>query len=215
MSRSTVRTSQGELVSHAKMDRLAGRLAVLGATFGLLAGVVDVAVGSSIRSWIGNKLDPTPLGVVTVILSAVALAGAVAWERPGGRVGDRRLATALGFLIPAGICFTTVGRLWYVPGALLLVAGILVVGASTRDELSHAVNRHHWLNFLTALLGGYYLFLAGDALPKAVGVLGILGALAIWTALSDSRRSHRLRLTLLVVGVLPFAIATWWSVVTP
>lgn len=215
MSPSSVVASPARLQRHAKMDRLAGRLAALGAVLGVLAGVVDVAVGSSIRGWIGNKLDPTPLGLVTIILSAVALAGAVAWERPGGRVGDRRLATALAFLIPAIICFTTIGRLWYLPGALLIGAGALVVGATARGELSHAVSRHHWLSGLTALLGGYYLFLGGDALPKAAGVLGILGALAIWTALLDTRRSHRTRLILLVVGALPFAIATWWSVVAP
>jgi hypothetical protein len=215
VSPSSVLASPARLERHARLDRVAGRLAVLGAALGVLAGVVDVAVGSSIRGWIGNKLDPTPLGLVTIILSAVALAAAVAWERPDGRVGDRRLATVLAFLIPAGVCFTTIGRLWYLPGVLLIAAGVLVVGASARGELSHAVSRHHWLNALTALLGGYYLFLGGDALPNAVGILGILGALAIWTALLDTRPSHRLRLTLLAVGTLPVPVATWWSVVTP
>jgi hypothetical protein len=215
MSPSSVVASPARLERDAKMDRLAGRLAALGAALGVLAGVVDVAVGSSIRGWIGHKLDPTPLGLVTIILSAVALTGAVSWERPGGRIGDRRLATILAFLIPAGVCFTTIGRLWYLPGVLLIGAGVLIVRASARGELSHAVSRHHWLTGLTALLGGYFLFLGGDALPKAVGVLGILGALAIWTGLFDTRRARRLRLILSAVGALPFAVATWWSVVTP
>jgi drug/metabolite transporter (DMT)-like permease len=215
MSASATLSKTVRLERRAKTDRLAGRLAGLGATLGVLAGVVDVAVGSSIRGWIGNKLNPTPLGLITVLLSAVALAGAVQWERPDGRDGDRRLATVLAFLIPAGICFTTIGRLWYLPGMLLLGAAVLVAGASTRDELTHAVTPHHWLTGLTALLGGYYLFLGGDALPKPAGVLGILGAIAIWAALVTTRRSHRLKLTLLIAGALPFAIATWWSVVTP
>jgi hypothetical protein len=200
---------------HAKMDRLAGRIATLGAALGVIAGAIDLAIGSSIRGWSGNKLDPTPLGLLTIILSAIALAAAVSWQRPGGQVGDRRLATVLAFLIPAGLCFTTVGQLWHLPGVLLIAASILVVGASTRTELSHAVSVHHWVGGLTALLGGYYLVLGGDALPKAVGVLGILGAIAIWTALLDTRRSHRVRLILLAVGALPFAVATWWSVITP
>lgn len=215
MSPSAIITTPARPVRHAKMDKIAGRLAVLGATLGVLAGVVDVAVGGSIRDWIGNKLNPTPLGVVTVILSAVALAGAVQWERPGGRAGDRRLATVLAFLIPAVICFTTIGRLWYLPGVLLLGAAVLIVSASTHEELAHAANRHHWLNGLTTLLGAYYIFLGGDALPKAAGVLGILGGLAIWGALLATRDSHRVALTLLAAGALPFAIATWWSVVTP
>ncbi|MDQ6730094.1 MAG: hypothetical protein M3022_07310 [Actinomycetota bacterium] len=97
----------------------------------------------------------------------------------------------------------------------MLGAAALVIGASTRGELSHAVNQHHWLTGLTAALGAYYLFLGGDALRKAAGVLGILGALAIWTALLATHRSHRLKLLLLLVGALPFAAATWWSIVTP
>lgn len=197
------------------MDELAGRLAALGAGLGVLAGVVDVAIGPSIRGWIGNKLNPTPLGVLTVILSSIALAAALRWTRPGGRDGGRRLGTILAFLLPAGLCFTTIGRLWYVPGALLLGAAALVTGASTRSELAHAVNQHHWPTSLTAVLGAYYLFLGGDALPRAVGILGILGALAIWAALLAGHRSHRLKLVLLLVGALPFAVATWWSIVTP
>lgn len=197
------------------MDRVAARLATLGAGLGVIAGVLDVAVGASIRGWIGNKLDPTPLGFLTVILSAIALAGAITWQRPAGRDGGRRLGTILAFLLPAGICFTTIGRLWYLPGVLLLGAAVLVGAAGTRAELAHAVTRHHWLTGLAALLGAYYLFLGGDALPKPVGILGILGAPAIWGALLAIRCSHRLRLVLLIVGALPFAVATWWSAVTP
>jgi hypothetical protein len=33
----------------------------------------------------------------------------------------------------------------------------------------------------------------------------------LWLA----RRNHRLALDFLAIGALPFAIATWWSVVTP
>jgi hypothetical protein len=215
MSPSAPVSTPARIERHPRMDRLAGRLAALGAGLGIIAGMADVAVGSSIRGWIGNKLNPTPLGLLTVLLSAIALTGVVQWERRGGRDGDRRLATVLVFVIPAAICFTTIGRLWYLPGALLLGAAVLVVCASTRDVLSHAVSRHHWLTGLTAVLGGYYLFLGGDALPKAAGVLGILGALAIWGALIATPRAHLFRLILLIAGALPFAIATWWSVATP
>jgi hypothetical protein len=197
------------------MDRAAGRLAVAGATLGVVAGLVDVAVGASIRAWVGNKLDTTTLGVATVILSAISLAAAVEWYRPGGRAGGRRLATVLAFLVPAGVCFTTIGRLWYLPGVLLLAASVLVLLASSREELVRTVDEHHWLNGLVALLGGYYVFLGADALPQGAGVLGILGGLAIWTALVTTRRWHRAGLGLLWAGALPFAILTWWSVITP
>ena len=200
---------------HATMDRTAGGLALVGATLGIVAGLVDVAVGASIRDWVGNKLDTTTLGVATLILSGVSLAAAVEWHRPGGRAGGRRFATALAFLLPAGVCFTTIGRLWYLPGLLLLAAGVLVLVASSRDELVGAVDQRRWLSGLVAVLGGYYVFLGADALPKAIGMLGILGGLAIWAALLATRRSHRAALGLLAAGTLPFAIVTWWSVVTP
>jgi hypothetical protein len=215
MSGSETNTARSESNRHATMDRAAGHLAVAGATLGVIAGLVDVAIGASIRAWVGNKLDTTTLGVATVILSGVSLAAGVEWHRPGGRAAGRRLATVLGLLVPAGVCFTTSGRLWFVPGVLLLSASVLVLLASSREELVRAVDEHRWLNGLVALLGGYYVFLGADALPQGAGVLGILGGLAIWTALLATRRSHRAGLGLLWAGALPFAILTWWSVITP
>ncbi|MDQ1459833.1 MAG: hypothetical protein QOI08_1317, partial [Actinomycetota bacterium] len=45
MSRSNTTTARSEINRHATMDRSAGRLAVAGATLGVVAGLVDVAVG--------------------------------------------------------------------------------------------------------------------------------------------------------------------------
>ena len=196
------------------VDRVAGRLAATGAALGVLAGLIDVAAGSSIRGWVGNKLDTTPLGLGTIALSGVALAAAIAWQRPGGRGGGRRLVTVLTLALPAGICFTTIGRLWYLPGILLLAAAILVLATSTTQELARAVNERRWLRGLIVILGSYYVFLGADSHGLAAA-LGILGGLAIWAALAVAGSSHRLALSLLVLGVLPFAVATWWSVVTP
>jgi len=42
-----------------------------------------------------------------------------------------------------------------------------------------------------------------------------LEGLAICAVLIIARRNHRLALDLLAIGALAFAIATWWSVVTP
>ena len=49
----------------------------------------------------------------------------------------------------------------------------------------------------------------------AACVVGILGGLAICAVLTIARGNHRLALDFLAIGALPFAIATWWSVVTP
>lgn len=197
-----------------RLDAVAGTPATLGAILGILAGIIDTTTGSSIRDWTGDKLDTTRLGLATVILSSIALVAALAWRNPGGRAGGRRLATLLALLLPASICFTTIGRLWYLPGALLLAAVALIGAASTRAELARAIDEQRWLAGLTVTLGACYVFLGADALGVP-GVLGILGGLAIWAALLVGPRRHRLALALLALGALPFAITTWWSVVTP
>jgi hypothetical protein len=44
-------------------------------------------------------------------------------------------------LASAGVCFTTVGRLWYVPGPLLIAAAVLAfTSAPTADQRSSAVD---------------------------------------------------------------------------
>ena len=58
------------------------------------------------------------------------------------------------------------------------------------------------------------IFLGVGAFSAAC-VLGILGGLAICAVLTIARRNHRFALDFLAIGALPFAIATWWSVVTP
>ena len=62
------------------VDLTAGRLAIAGSVLGVVVGVVDAAVGSSIRDWVGNKLDTTTLGLATVALSAIGVAAAIAWQ---------------------------------------------------------------------------------------------------------------------------------------
>lgn len=200
----------GRPQARASQDRLAGRLAVAGASLGLLAGLVELTIGPSIRDWVGDKQDTTRLGLTTMILSAAALAAATALRRHS----ERRVAIALGLLVPGLICFTTVGRLWYLPGALLLLAAALVLAGTPRDELASAIDERHWRNALLALCGAYYILLGATALG-VVGAVGILGGLLVWTAIGVAPHSHRAARILLVVGALPFALLTWWSAVTP
>jgi hypothetical protein len=46
------------------------------------------------------------------------------------------------------------------------------------------------------------------------GLLGIVGGALIWAAARFAPRSPRVAYLLLLAGALPFAAATWWSVVT-
>jgi hypothetical protein len=73
----------------------------------------------------------------------------------------------------------------------------------------------HWTALLTALLGLFYVFLGATALGLA-GVLGIVGGLLVLTLVVSTGNLRRSAvLVLLLVAALPFAVLTWWSVVTP
>jgi hypothetical protein len=108
------------------VDDFGYRIGVAGAALGVVAGVVQWAAGDEIPEWTGNKLHPVQLGIITIVLSLMAL-GAITFlaRRPGAAKRERILATVLIGLI-AGICFTTVGRLWFVPGPLLLVSAVML-----------------------------------------------------------------------------------------
>jgi hypothetical protein len=108
----------------------AHRLGLLGAALGVIAGLIQWAFGSQIPAWTGEKLHPEQLGLITIALSALALASIhLAIRGPHRATRQRALLAGVGVLAPAAICFTTVGRLWYVPGLLLLVAGAFILVA--------------------------------------------------------------------------------------
>jgi hypothetical protein len=100
------------------------RLGVAGACLGIVAGAVQWAFGDEIPELTGDKLHPVQLGLITIALSLLAL-GCVRYlaDRAAPSTLQRALAT-LGIIACAGICFTTVGALWYVPGPLLLMAAV-------------------------------------------------------------------------------------------
>ena len=105
-----------------------------GAALGALAGAVQWAFGSEIPEWTGNKLHPVQLGIITIALCCLAFASLrFAWRHPRAPGWQQALAW-LGILAPAGICFTTVGRLWYVPGPLLIIGAILVLRPGPGEE---------------------------------------------------------------------------------
>lgn len=102
-------------------------LGVAGAALGVVAGIVQWAFGDEIPDWTGNKLHPVQLGIITILLSLLAL-GCVGFlaRNSEARAWQRALA-GLGILAAAGICFTTVGALWYLPGPLLIVSAALLL----------------------------------------------------------------------------------------
>jgi hypothetical protein len=198
------------------LHQLAAAGATLGAALGLLAGIVELTVGPQIRPWVGDKLDTTRLGLATITLSLIALAAAITCLRRHPAGTGRNLVVFVGLLAPGLIGFTTVGRLWYAPGALLVLASAVIFNelrTEARDVGSTL--SAHWLAGLTAVLAAFFILLGTTALGLA-GALGILGGVAILaTLVASGRLSHRIRLLVLCSAAVPFAALTWWSVVTP
>lgn len=194
---------------------VARRASLAGALLGVVAGLVELTTGPSIRSWVGDKQDTTRLGITTTLLALIALTAALYLRRALTSPGQR-LAIAAGLLVPGLIGFTTVGRLWLVPGPLLVTAGVLVA-SSLRTEITEVrhVLAENWGLILTGVLAVEYIALGATALGRA-GALGILGGAAILVLLaSPSRIGARGALLCLIAATLPFAALTWWSIATP
>lgn len=109
----------------ARAPRSAVAVAAVGVFLGVCAGLVQLLAGSSIPEWTGNKMDPAGLGLTTIVLSLVA--GAALWQLRRPLPAWARVTWVLVSVACAAICFSTVGRLWYVPGTLLLLATLLAV----------------------------------------------------------------------------------------
>jgi hypothetical protein len=195
------------------LERPLMSVALTGAALGTVAGLVELVAGPSIREWVGNKQDTTRLGLATLLLAVIALAAASALAR---RPTARRLLLALGLLLPGLIGFTTTGRLWYLPGTLLVSAGSVVSAGlwGERREIASVADRN-WTALLAAVLALSYVFLGATSLGVA-GAAGIAGGLvALGLVLARGRVPRSLAISALLVAVLPFAAATWWSVATP
>ncbi len=204
-------TSAAVAADRERSDRLAGRLGLAGASLGIIAGFLELDIGPDIRDWVGGKLDTTRLGWATIILSMVALAAVRALR---GRTGRDRVGIAIGLLVPALVCFTTVGRLWYPPGVLLLAAGAIVLAGTRRDEIAAAYTADHWRAALLIICGACFVLLGASA-PGLTAPLGILSGALVLSVPRLASRSPRAAWAALLAGTLPFAAATWWSAVTP
>lgn len=197
---------------YLRRQRLAGLFGLSGASLGLLAGVVQASVGSRIPQWSGDKASPLALGLLTVLLSSIGLLAGTALRSGTVRGPGLRLAAAAGLLVPGALCFSTVGALWYVPGALLICAAAVAVSAGDPAD-TRRVLAADWPRVLLSALGTFELMLAAGAGPWPTIVVGLLGGLALATA--PWVPDVRLGLALLIGGTLPFAAISWWTLVGP
>jgi hypothetical protein len=96
--------------------------------------MTQLVAGSAIPQWSGNKLDTTGLGITTILLSLVA--GVGLWQLRRELPRGQRRAVLLLVLACAAVCFTTVGRLWWIPGPLLIAAALVAFAAGPRQDLA-------------------------------------------------------------------------------
>jgi|WetSurMetagenome_2_1015567.scaffolds.fasta_scaffold07154_9 hypothetical protein len=154
-------------------------LAVAGTVLGVAAGVAQLLAGDLIPAWSGNKADTAGLGLATIVLSAVA--GVCLWQsrRPLPRWG--RLVAGGAGVAAVVVCFTTVGRLWYVPGPVLLVALLLAQVPELEQQTSAPASdagqaaRGGAASSRRAL--GWALFVVGAVVGLVVGIVPLVTVL--------------------------------------
>ena len=109
----------------------------------------------------------------------------------------------------AAVGFTTVGRLWLIPGPLLLTGAVSAMDSWWEVVRSAST---HWTRLVLAALGVFQLLMAATAAPTQRAV-GAAGGLALITAAVTDGRHRRVILALVVVGTVPFALVAWSAIV--
>ena len=196
----------------AQLLTVAGRLAAVGGRVGIAAGVAQATIGSRIPDWSGNKARPLALGLLTVALSASTLVAARTL-RAAALPDEVLSAITLWLAVVAGVCSTTVGRLWAIPGLLMLAAaGVTLVACGWQHFRS--VVATNWLRGLLGVLGGFELLMAVSAASAVTVAAGIVAGGALVTAAVMTGPGRQAMVGLLVAATLPFAVLTWSTIVT-
>jgi hypothetical protein len=187
--------------------RVAAGLGITGSVIGVIAGTVQALVGAQIPAWTGAKQEPVSLGLLTIALSLVAGYAAHRQAQPNTTVTSR-VAYAAALLIPGLLCFTTVGRLWFLPGPLLLAAALFSL-----DSIRHTwtLISRNWLRCMFVLLGAAELLMAAGTAPDLLAV-GAVGGIALIAA-ATAARSRTSLVTLMVLGTVPFTALAWTAVI--
>lgn len=147
-------------------------MAFAGGGLGVLAGIIQTLVGPRIPNWNGAKTDSVGLGLLTVALSLVALGSATVLRTLHPTAAGQSAACLAGLAIPAAVCFSTVGRLWWFPGSFLLLATAVIATASDAPGMV-AVVRADWVRILVSVLGAYLLLIAVSTAPALLLLLGV------------------------------------------
>lgn len=188
--------------------RTGSALTAAGAALGVVAGVAQAVLGSQIPDWTGAKAEPVALGILTIVLSCLAATAALVVLRRPDRP-SLQVAMLATVVVVALVCFTTVGRLWLLPGPLLLVGAAMQMPDAPEVW---TVLRREWIPVLVVALGACELVMAAGANPVPMVVGGVGGA-ALVASVGPSRSRPRACAALLVLGTVPFAVVAWSALV--
>ena len=193
---------------------IAGRLGAIGTMVGIAAGITQATIGNRIPNWSGNKAHPVALGLLTVALTVSALVAARTLRSAPTPGNETLAAITLWFAVVAFVCSTTVGRLWAIPGVLVLAAaGVTLLSFGWHHFLS--VVAKNWLRGLLGILGALELLMAVSAASTIAVAAGLVAGGALIAAAVLTKPGRTTTVNLLVAASSPFAILTWWTIVTP
>ncbi len=200
--------------SRLQLLTVSGRLGAIGASFGIAAGIAQASIGSHIPSWTGNKAHPAALGLLTISLSVSVFVAARTLHAAPPPSNETLTATTVWFAVVAFVCSTTVGKLWAIPGVLVLAAAGVTLMACGWHHFRTAV-ANNWLRGLLFTLGAFDLLMAVSAAPSITVAAGLVAGGVVIAAAVLVQPGRKTTVSLLVVASLPFAILTWWTIVTP
>jgi len=200
--------------SSSQLLSVSARLAAIGGSLGVVAGVAQATIGNRIPDWTGNKDSHVALGLLTIALGASVLVAARALRTAPVPRPETLTATTLWFAIVAVVCSTTVGRLWIIPGALLLAAAGVTLAACGWPSFRRVVATN-WLSGLLGLLGALEMLMAVSAASAITVAAGLVAGGMLIAAAILSRSGRRTMVIVLVAATVPFVAATWWTIITP
>ena len=195
-------------MSRPTRRRLAAWLGVAGGGVGILAGVRRPPWDLRFPPGLAPRPTHARSACSRSCCLLVALLAALRQSRPGLTTGFRGLA-ALALLVPGLLCLTTVGRLWYLPGLLIVSAGVLTVD-SWRDTAS--VVRQNWLRCLLSGLGACQLLMAAGS-TGVLSLVGVGSGIALIAAALWPNPQRWALLGLIIIGTVPFAALAWTALV--
>lgn len=84
-------------------QHIAAVLGLIGGGLGVVVGLIQAIFGADIPNWTGHKADPIAVGLLTLLVSVISVFSALTLRSKPALPPPRRLAAALGLLVPGSL----------------------------------------------------------------------------------------------------------------